>query len=100
MRYDQVDQALEFLDDDSFIVLQVPYFRDIQLVRWYLREKLEKAIIESRPDGIMLAGNRHILIEAIGGGACGYGVGANKCFFIDRDHDRSYMDRLEVTGCV
>ena len=100
MRYDQVDQALEFLDDDSFIVLQVPYFRDIQLVRWYLREKLAKAIIESRPDGVKLTNDRYILIQAIGSGACGYGIGADKCFFIDRLNDRSYMDRLEVTGCV
>lgn len=100
MNYEQVDIALGFLEENSGIVLQVPYFRDIQLVREYLREKLAKGIVELRADGIKLTGGRYILIEAIGGGACGYGVRPGEVFLIDRLKDRSYMDRLEVTGCV
>lgn len=100
MRYDRIDVALGFLDENSRIVLQVPYFRDIQLVRRYLQEKLAKEITEFRPDGVKLTNDRYILIQAIGSGACGYGIGADKCFFIDRLNDRSYMDRLEVMGCV
>ena len=101
MNYEQVDIALGFLEENSGIILQVPYARDIKLVSCYLKEKLTKEIKELRPDGIKLTDGRYVLIQTIGGGACGYGVGADRCFFVDRLNDRSYLDKLEVVeSCV
>lgn len=100
MRYDQMDIALGFLEDNSSIVLQVPYARDIQLVNEYLVKKLRPVLIEWSKDWVALTNNRKIYIDTISHYSTGYGVGPGKCFFIDRLNDRSYMDRLEVVGCV
>jgi len=98
MRYDQIDIALGFLEDDSSIVLQVPYARDIQLVNEYLVKKLRPAIIKRSKDWVALTNNRKIYIDTISNYSTGYGIGAGRCFFIDRLNDRSYMDGIEVVG--
>ncbi len=102
MNYEQIDIALGFLDDDSCIVLQVPYFKDIELVRWHIIEKLKPDVKGCTLDTVTLTNNRTIYIDVFGSKEqSGYGVGAGKCFLIDRLNDRSYMDNLEVVGqCV
>lgn len=101
MNYKQVDIALGFLDDDSTIILQVPYARDIALVHRYLVEKLRSEYEKYTRSTILLTRNRIIHIESFGNNEqAGIGAPRGKIFLIDRDHDRSYLDRLEVTGCV
>ena len=98
MRYDQIDIALGFLEDDSSIVLQVPCARDIQLVNEYLVKKLRPEVKKWSKGWVALTNNRKIYIDTISNDQTGYGVGPDKCFFIDRLNDRSYMDRIEVAG--
>lgn len=96
MRYDQIDIALGFLEDDSNVVLQVPCARDIQLVNEYLVKKLRPEVKKWSKGWVALTNNRKIYIDTISHYSTGYGTGAGRCFFIDRLYDRSYMAELEV----
>ena len=102
MNYEQVDIALGFLEDNKYLVLQVPYAKDIVLVMNYLLEKLKPEIEEYISDSIRLTNGRYIMLQSFNGNEqSGYGVGAGKCFMVDRLNDRSYLDKLEVVeSCV
>ena len=94
MNYAQIDLALDFLQPNSYIVLQVPYAEDVQLVYKYLFEKFgEPKKFTSR---WLQYDKGKIFIEVVTfKGVCsGRGVEWDKLFFIDRKHDRSYLKYL------
>jgi hypothetical protein len=93
MNYSQIDVALSFLEPDSYIVLQVPYYQDIKLVIKYLFKKLGEP--QKFYNNNLIYGKNRIKIESIESGHSGYGVEFGRLFFIDRDHDRSYLNYLE-----
>lgn len=100
MNYEQVDIALGFLGDDTeYIVLQVPYARDVVLVMDYLTSKHRDIIECCTPNSIKFINGERVFIESfVGNDQSGVGVGSGKCFMIDRMYDRLYMVRLEVVG--
>jgi hypothetical protein len=92
MNYPQIDHALTFLTKPGDqITLQVPYATDIHLVRKYIKETWGQPSHEKWD--YLDYNDRGIHFELL---TDMMGLGRNPCFFIDRDHDRSYMKWLEV----
>jgi len=95
MRYDQVDHALTFLTKPGDrITLQVPYHNDVYLVTQYIVRKMGKPK-RRYSDKTLDYPNGMIRFESVCTNDTA-GLGQQCVFFIDRDHDRSYYQWLEV----
>lgn len=95
MQYEQVDNALMFLEENSSILLQVPYSMDIALVRKYVIEKLGRPSV-LRERELIYPENRRVVFESVvGRDTCGLGFDWGRIFFIDRAHDRDYYREFE-----
>lgn len=96
MRYNQIDHALTFLTKPSdTITLQVPWHRDIELVRSYIIRKYGKPIWQTRDTMKYPFGS--IRFEVVSNELCGIGVDC--CFLIERAHDNSWIERLGIEVC-
>ena len=89
MQYSQVDIALGFLEPNSYIVLQVPYWRDTELIYRYLYDKFGMPTKRTPKYAEWNIGR--IYVEVVSEHS-GYGIALNQLFFIDRDHDRRYLE--------
>jgi hypothetical protein len=100
MNYPQIDHALTFLTKPGdAITLQVPYHRDIDLVVRHIIDRMGKPLnfwtpTYRRTVTRMEYPNGVIRFESLASDVCG--IGEDCVFFIDRDHDRSYYEWLEV----
>lgn len=97
MRYDQVNHALTFLTKPGdMITLQVPYHEDVDLVVRHITNVMGRPRKWVKPN-IMVYPNGIIHLESVCSNPLS-GFAQDCLFFIDRDHDRSYMDWLEDDG--
>lgn len=99
MRYDQVNHALTFLTKPGdMITLQVPYHEDVDLVVRHITNVMGRPRKWVKPN-IMVYPNGIIHLESVCSNPLS-GFAQDCLFFIDRDHDRSYMDWLEDDGAT
>ena len=96
MNYKQVDAAVSFLytPEIDLIVLQVPYPKDIGLVKEYIVANYGLPT-ENKIDELVFH-TKVIRFEVIGSIYTGVGYKPNQVFFIDRINDVSYYKNLEV----
>jgi SLT domain-containing protein len=95
MNYPQIDHALTFLTKPGdTITLQVPYHNDVYLAMRYIVQTMGKPTKQYR-NGTMGYPNGTIRFESVGSNDLA-GIGQDCVFFIDRDHDRSYLEWLEA----
>lgn len=96
MNYNQVDAAISFLytDENDLIVIQVPYHKDIRLVKDYIIKKYGYPT-ENGPYELIFH-NKKVCFESISSGWAGIAYRFEQLFFIDRGKDRSYYRNLEV----
>lgn len=90
MRYDQVNHALTFLTKPGdMITLQVPYHEDVDLVVRHITNVMGRPRKWVKPN-IMVYPNGIIHLESVCSNPLS-GFAQDCLFFIDRDHDRSYL---------
>lgn len=96
MNYKQVDTALGFLftNNTNLIVLQVPDYKDIELIVDYLNKLIGYPTNYRYYE--LVYGIKRIKFEVLGDKGMSYGYRPNQLFFIDRAKDRSYYSNLEV----
>lgn len=99
MNYNQVKKALEFLNDPgSKIVIQVPYERDIELVRRYITDAITPILSKSNRKYLEFPGQRAIYFESLSAKTkqCQAGLRPLPTFMVDRKRDRSYYRKLNI----
>lgn len=94
MDYNSILTALSFLDEkDRIIVLQVPYQKDIKLVKEYILSTWGNFRVVKF--NTLINKDCKIIIESVYSEQASYGYNY-PTFFIDRKRDRSYYDWIEM----